>query len=66
VTLALKVKVRATTAAEAVEFFRTKIGYVLQVPGGMHFFNLGVFSVARKRGLNEPGRTEGGPGATVR
>ena len=54
VTLALKEKVKPTAAVEAVEFFSTKIGYVLLVLGAMHFFNMAVFSVVRKRGLDEP------------
>jgi len=58
VALALKEKIKPTSAVEAVEFFSTKIGYVLLVLGAMHFFNLAVFSVVRKRGLDEAGRSQ--------
>ncbi len=60
VTLALKEKVKPVDAVGAVEFFSTKIGYVLLVLGAMHFFNMGVFWVIRKRGLDEPGRSPDG------
>lgn len=59
VTLALKEKIKPSGAVEAVEFFSTKIGYVLLVLGAMHFFNLAVFSVVRKRGMDERGFREG-------
>lgn len=55
VTLALKEKIKPTGAVEAVEFFSTKIGYVLLVLGAMHFFNMGVFSVVRTRGIERSG-----------
>jgi hypothetical protein len=51
VTLALKYGVAATTAQEFLEVLSTKIGTVLLVLGGMHFFNLYVFTRMRKRGL---------------
>jgi len=52
VTLALKYGVTANGAQEAVESLSTKIGLVLLVLGGMHFFNLFVFTRMRKRGQN--------------
>ncbi len=53
VTLALKEKSKPIDAVQAIEFFSTKIGYVLLVLGAMHFFNMAVFSQVRKRGLFE-------------
>ncbi len=51
VTLALKYGVAAVSAQEAVETLSTKVGLVLLVLGGMHFFNLYVFTKMRKRAL---------------
>src|SRR4026208_2413782 len=51
VTLVLKYGVAATSAQESLETLSTKIGLVLLVLGGMHFFNLAVFTKMRKRGL---------------
>ena len=51
VTLALKFGDKPTGMAEAIEVFSTKIGLVLLVLGGMHFFNLYVFAKMRKRAL---------------
>src|SRR5438445_10495440 len=42
VTLALKYGVVASTAQESLETLSTKVGLVLLVLGGMHFFNLYV------------------------
>src|SRR6266481_6018514 len=44
VTLALKYGAAAASAQEAMETLSTKIGLVLLVLGGMHFFNLAVFT----------------------
>jgi uncharacterized membrane protein YidH (DUF202 family) len=54
VTLALKYGGAAGNPQEAVETLSTKIGMVLLVLGGMHFFNLAVFSKMRKRALHRP------------
>src|SRR5258708_39789027 len=54
VTLALKYGAAAASAQEAMETLSTKIGLVLPVLGGMHFFNLAVFSRMRKRALHKP------------
>ena len=51
VTLALKYGTAATNPQEALESLSTKVGLVLLVLGGMHFFNLLVFTKLRKRGL---------------
>ena len=53
VTLALKYGAAAASAQEAMETLSTKIGLVLLVLGGMHFFNLAVFAKMRKRALNQ-------------
>src|SRR5262245_28554622 len=52
VTLALRYGDKATNAQTALEILSTKIGLVLVVLGGMHFFNLFVFSKMRRRGIN--------------
>src|SRR5205823_3983852 len=51
VTLALKYGTRPTDLPEAIESLSTKVGLVLLVLGGMHFFNLYVFSRMRRRAL---------------
>src|SRR5271155_2389185 len=51
VTLALKYGTRPNDLPEAIESLSTKIGLVLLVLGGMHFFNLYVFSRMRRRAL---------------
>jgi hypothetical protein len=60
VTLALKYGEKPTHLVGAIEFFSTKLGLVLVVLGVMHFFNLLVFSKARRRGVHAehegPGR----------
>src|SRR5436305_996513 len=54
VTMALKYGAAAGNAQEALEALSSKVGVVLLVLGGMHFFNLAVFTKMRKRaGLNE-------------
>lgn len=52
VTLALRYGATAASGQEALEQLSTKVGQVLLVLGGMHFFNLAVFSKMRRRGLN--------------
>jgi len=42
-------------AQETIEFLSTKIGIVLFVLGGMHFFNLFNFDKMRKKGLRPEG-----------
>lgn len=51
VSLALRYGLKPHDVQTAIEFFSTKIGLVLLVLGGMHFFNLFVFSRLRARGL---------------
>jgi len=48
VSLALKMKDRVTNGAESIEALSWKVGLVLVVLGGMHFFNLYIFSRIRR------------------
>ena len=49
ISLALKLGYTVTDACGSIEALSTKIGLVLVVLGGMHFFNLYVFSRIRQR-----------------
>ncbi len=49
VSLALKLGYEVINIQEAVEALSSKVGMVLAVLGGMHFFNLYVFSRIRQR-----------------
>ena len=49
VSMALKLGYVVATAQEAMEALSVKVGMVLIVLGGMHFFNLFVFSRMRRR-----------------
>ena len=51
VTLALKTDLPPANTQEVIEALSAKVGLVLLVLGGMHFFNLYVFSRLRQRGL---------------
>ena len=51
VTLALKYGDKPTDLPTMIETLSTKVGLVLLVLGGMHFFNLFIFSKMRRRGL---------------
>ena len=55
-SLALKLAHRVNSPTEAIEALSYKVGLVLVVLGGMHFFNLFVFSRIRahKRVLDAP------------
>ena len=50
VTLALKYGDKPRTTQEAIEFLSTKVGLVLVVLGGMHFFNIFNFAKLRRKG----------------
>ena len=54
VTLALKYGQKPLSLQEAIEFLSTKVGLVLVVLGGMHFFNVYIISRLRRRGLLQP------------
>ena len=49
VSLALKLGYEVETARQSIEALSWKVGLVLLVLGGMHFFNLLVFSRMRRR-----------------
>ena len=49
VTLALKLGYAINSAEESIEALSVKVGMVLLVLGGMHFFNLLIFSRMRRR-----------------
>jgi hypothetical protein len=49
VSLALKLGYNVGTAQESIEALSVKVGMVLIVLGGMHFFNLFIFSRMRRR-----------------
>jgi hypothetical protein len=51
VSLALKTTQLLTDTGESIEVLSSKVGLVLLVLGGMHFFNLYVFSKMRRRAL---------------
>lgn len=51
VSLALKYGDKAVDLQGLLEALSTKVGAVLLILGGMHFFNLYVFSKMRKRAL---------------
>lgn len=53
VALALKHGGTPDNAQSALEILSTKVGWVLLILGFMHFFNLLVFSVMRKRAVGE-------------
>jgi hypothetical protein len=53
ITLALKYGDKPVTVQEAVEFLSTKIGLVLVVLGGMHFFNMFNFDKMRRKGTRQ-------------
>ena len=49
VSLALKLGYAVTSAEQSIEALSVKVGMVLLVLGGMHFFNLFIFSRMRRR-----------------
>jgi len=49
VSLALKLGYEVNSAQEGIEALSVKVGMVLLVLGGMHFFNLFIFSRMRRR-----------------
>ena len=53
IALALKTTSTLATAREAIELESTKIGVVLLILGGMHFFNIFVLARMRKRGSQQ-------------
>jgi hypothetical protein len=61
VTLAMRTGATPAGAREAIELVCDKIGLVLLVLGGMHFFNLCVFSQLRKRSRQQAGQPRHAP-----
>ena len=51
VLLFLRIGLKPTNLVEGVEYISTKLGIVVLVLGGMHFFNMFNFSKMRKKGL---------------
>ena len=51
ISLALKLDYGVASLQESIEALSWKVGAALVVLGGMHFFNLYVFSRIRRRGL---------------
>jgi hypothetical protein len=67
VTLALKTTAQIATSRAAIELLSDKLGVVLLTLGGMHFFNLFVFSRIRARGRdNGPRRPPVAPDAVLK
>jgi hypothetical protein len=56
VSLALKLGYEITTPKEGIEALSVKVGTVLLVLGGMHFFNLFIFSRMRHRATMRHGQ----------
>ncbi len=61
VSLALKLGYGIGSAQEGIEALSSKVGMVLVVLGGMHFFNLFLFSRIRRRSHGHELRGDGGP-----
>lgn len=51
ILLFLRVGPKPNDMVEGVEYISTKVGIVMLVLGGMHFFNMFNFSKMRKKGL---------------
>src|SRR5215211_4034727 len=63
VSLALRIGYDVTSLREGIEALSWKVGLVLVVLGGMHFFNLYVFSRIRRRPrFNDAPWKQGGEG----
>jgi hypothetical protein len=57
ITAALRYGTKPRDLQEMIEFLSTKLGIVLLVLGGMHFFNLFNFDKMRKKGLRPESNT---------
>lgn len=64
ITAALRYGAKPHDTQEVIEFLSTKLGIVLLVLGGMHFFNLFNFDKMRKKGLRPEGVTSEPPALT--
>src|ERR1700730_145189 len=56
VSLAMKLGYDVATAQQGIEALSVKVGLVLLVLGGMHFFNLFIFSRMRRRATMRNGQ----------
>ena len=65
VTLALKYGDKPANPQEAIEFLSTKVGLVLVVLGGMHFFNIFNFAKMRRKGTRPHHDDTFVPGVTL-
>jgi hypothetical protein len=65
VSLALKTGADIGNPRAAIELLSDKLGYVMLILGGMHFFNLFVFSRIRSRANAGPRRPPFNPGTPV-
>jgi len=63
VSLALKLGYEVVSAQQSVEALSVKVGLVLLVLGGMHFFNLLIFSRMRRRSTTRNHQPPVGPDA---
>lgn len=63
IAFALRYGTKPLNAQEAFEFVSTKLGVVLLVLGGMHFFNVFNFDKMRRKGMRSAG-DEASPGPT--
>ncbi|HLW54924.1 MAG TPA: hypothetical protein VKW06_18960 [Candidatus Angelobacter sp.] len=63
VSLALKTNALITDPRSAIEMLSDKLGMVLLILGGMHFFNLLVFSRIRSHAISGPRRPPYAPPA---
>lgn len=63
VSMALKLGYDVHNAQEGIEALSVKVGMVLIVLGGMHFFNLFIFSRMRRRTTTQDLRPPIGPDA---
>ena len=67
VTLALKSTAVIANSRAAIELLSDKLGFVLLILGGMHFFNLFVFSRIRAHGrYNDPRHPPVSPDAVLK
>lgn len=58
VTLALKYGDKPKNLVGAIEFASMKVGLVLMIVGLMHFFNLYLLALARRRGIESTQRVD--------
>lgn len=58
VAMYLRAGSKPTDAVEAIEYISSKVGVVLLVLGGMHFFNMYNFSKIRSKGRRGKGHKE--------